>query len=354
MSIGVDRILMVSPDDVSGLAALIGGGLLDPREIVAVIGKTEGNGGANDFTRALATLSVARCIADFTGESLEEVTARVTLIWSGGCEGVISPHATVFSRKSGGNGNGPSLTLGIGRSRVVLPEEIGTLTQVELSAEAVQAAMRDAGITSPADVHYVQVKGPLLTPARIADARARGKQVINADPNASKPMGRGALALGVATALGEVPAQAVTEETLHRDQSLYSSVASTSVGGEVAEIEVVLFGNSASAGSAFRIGHAVLDNVCDAKGIAAAHADAGSGRIAAMFAKAEPAGQILGRRTTMLSDADIHAERHARAALSGAIAAVLGESAVFISGGTEHQCPPPGKAPIAVIARLEG
>lgn len=72
-----------------------------------------------------------------------------------------------------------------------------------------------------------------------------------------------------------------------------------------------------------------------------------------MFAKAEPAGQILGRRTTMLSDADIHAERHARAALSGAIAAVLGESAVFISGGTEHQCPP-GKAPIAVIARLEG
>ena len=156
----------------------------------------------------------------------------------------------------------------------------------------------------------------------------------------------------MAIALDEVRAEAVTAQTLHHDQSLFSSVASTSVGGEVAECEVVLLGDSESAGSAYGIGHAVLDNPCDAKGIAAAHSAAGSGLIAAMFAKAEPVGQIMGRRTTMLSDADIHAERHARAALSGAIAAVLGETAVFISGGTEHQCPP-GKAPIAVIARLK-
>ncbi len=351
MSVGVDRILMASPDDVSGLAALLEAGRLDASEIVAVIGKTEGNGGANDFTRALATLSVATCIAKFSGESPDDVMARVTLIWSGGCEGVLSPHATIFTRREGGSRLGPSLALGLGRSRLVLPEEIGTLTQVDLVANAVRSAMRDAEITSTADINYVQVKGPLLTPARMADAAKRGKPVIGADPNATKPLARGALAMGVAIALGEVAAEAVTAQTLHHDPSLYSSVASTSVGGEVAECEVVLLGNSETAGSAFRIGHGVLNNVCDAAGIKAAHHASGAGEIAAIFAKAEPASQVLGKRTTMLSDADIHAERHARAALSGAIGATLGETAVFISGGTEHQCAP-GKAPIAIISKL--
>ena len=76
-------------------------------------------------------------------------------------------------------------------------------------------------------------------------------------------------------------------------------------------------------------------------------------RIVAIFAKAEapPNGMLRGRRTTMLSDADINYERHARAALGAVIASVTGDAAIFVSGGTEHQCKP-GEAPIAAIVRV--
>ena len=43
-----------SPDDVSGLQALVQEERLDPARVVAVLGKTEGNGCVNDFTRAFA------------------------------------------------------------------------------------------------------------------------------------------------------------------------------------------------------------------------------------------------------------------------------------------------------------
>ena len=71
-------------------------------------------------------------------------------------------------------------------------------------------------------------------------------------------------------------------------------------------------------------------------------------RIAGIFAKADasPDGRIRGRRTTMLSDADINYERHARAALGAVIASITNDPAIFVSGGTEHQCGP-GAAPIA-------
>ena len=39
-------------------------------------------------------------------------------------------------------------------------------------------------------------------------------------------------------------------------------------------------------------------------------------------------------------------------ALGTVIASVTSDPRIFVSGGTEHQCPP-GQAPIAVIVRLE-
>ena len=61
-----------------------------------------------------------------------------------------------------------------------------------------------------------------------------------------------------------------------------------------------------------------------------------------------PDGKVRGQRTTMLSDADINYERHARAALGGMLTALTGDPRVFVSGGTEHQCPP-GHGVIAAI-----
>jgi cyanuric acid amidohydrolase len=340
---------------------------VNPSEIVALIGKTEGNGGANDFTRGYATSSYQTLLAKHLGITADEVSRKIAFVWSGGTEGVLSPHATVFTRAAGkdkGTTSGPRLAMAIEVTRDILPEEVGTMAQVNEVAVATRRCLAAASITDPKDVHYVQVKGPLLTPASIADADKRGKTLRTRDPNGSKPYARGATALGVALGLGEVAEADVTDDAVAKRFDLYSSVASTSAGGELKNCEVLLFGNSPSATGDLRIGHGILQDAIDAGGVREALRSAGlsftgnpteedAKRIVAVFAKAEasPSGAIRGRRNTMLSDADINYERHARAAVGAVIASITLDPAIFVSGGTEHQCAP-GAAPIAAIVRV--
>src|ERR1700704_5817985 len=313
MKIGVHRVAMAAPNDVSELARLIDSKQVNPAEIVAVIGKTEGNGGANDFTRGFATLSYQLLLASRLNTSTEEIGKRVTFVWSGGTEGVLSPHATIFTQSADtGSPDGPRLAIGIGITRDILPEEVGTMTQVNEVAGVVKECLGQAGITDPADVHYVQVKGPLLTPASIADADRRGKTLVTRDPNGSKPYARGATALGVALGLGEVAETDVNDEVVAKRFDLFSSVASTSAGGELKNCEVLLFGNSPSATGDLRIGHGILKDAIDADGVRAGLKSAGltfdcnptedeARRIVAVFAKAEgsPTGAIRGRGTPL-------------------------------------------------------
>jgi len=98
LRVGVHKLPMNSPNDVSALEHLIDKGEVNPAEIVALIGKTDGNGGANDFTRGFATLSYSLTLAKRLSVSPEEVLKRVAFVWSGGTEGVLSPHATLFTR----------------------------------------------------------------------------------------------------------------------------------------------------------------------------------------------------------------------------------------------------------------
>src|SRR2546428_9361015 len=279
MKIGVHKVAMAAPNDVSGLAALIDSGEVDSGEVVALIGKTEGNGGANDFTRGYATLSYQLLLGKHLGMSPEKVGARVAFVWSGGTEGVLSPHATVFTRsamteRSGGSA-GPRLALAVEATRDIAAEEGGTVAQVREVAAAVRRCLQAAEIRGPADVHYVQVKGPLLTPASIAAADRRGAKLVTHDPNGSKVYARGATALGVALGLGEVEESSLTEEGIGRRFDLFSSVASTSAGGELRNCEVLLFGNSLAAASDYRIGHAVLKDAIDADGVLKAIKNAG-------------------------------------------------------------------------------
>jgi cyanuric acid amidohydrolase len=75
-------------------------------------------------------------------------------------------------------------------------------------------------------------------------------------------------------------------------------------------------------------------------------------RIVNIFAKAEaaPDGLVRGLRHTMLNDTDISSTRHARAAVGGLVSGLAGTTAVYVSGGAEHQGPA-GGGPVAVIAR---
>ncbi|MCM2293869.1 ring-opening amidohydrolase [Allorhizobium sp. BGMRC 0089] len=362
MRVGVHKIRMDNPGDVSDLRRQIEAGSINPHEIVAMIGKTEGNGGANDFTRGFATQSLSLLLAPYLDLSPEAVTSRIAFVWSGGTEGVLSPHTTVFTRSEAEPAGAKRLAIGIAMTRDLLPEEVGTMVEVREVAKAVRSALDEAGIDDPGDVHYVQVKGPLLTPASVADAQRRGVKLVTTDPNGSKPYARGATALGVAVALGEVDEAHLSDDAIARRMDLYSSVANTSAGGELRNCEILLFGNSAKAGGDLRIGHAVLRDVVDRDAVLTAIANAAGEnaaadgaleRVKAIFAKAEaPVGGMLrGCRTTMLSDADIHYERHARAALGAVITSVTGDAKIFVSGGTEHQCKP-GEAPIAAIVQV--
>jgi cyanuric acid amidohydrolase len=286
---------------------------------------------------------------------------RVAFVWSGGTEGVLSPHATLFTRAVSSEAHGKRLACGVAVTRDFAPEEVGSLVEVREVAAAVRSAQKEAAITDPKDVHYVQVKGPLLTPAAIADADRRGAKLVTRDPNGSKAFARGATALGVALGLGEIKESELSDAVIAQRMDLFSTVANTSAGGELKNCEILLFGNSEVAGGDLRIGHAILSDVVDADAVRAAARDAigdpkaqiDPERIVAIFAKAEapPNGMLRGRRTTMLSDADINYERHARAALGAVITSVTGDAAIFVSGGTEHQCKP-GEAPIAAIVRV--
>ncbi len=163
MAIEVAKVELKNVQDASGVEACIRNGQFKADEVIAVIGKTEGNGGVNDFTRILADQAF-RAVLKKHGSRSEAEIAKIPMVWSGGCDGVITPHATVFARNAKtGAANKSRLVIGTAMSAEIFPEDIGRPAMVEKVAEGVRAAMRDAGITDPADVHYVQTKTPLLT-----------------------------------------------------------------------------------------------------------------------------------------------------------------------------------------------
>jgi cyanuric acid amidohydrolase len=363
--VDIFRIQMRGPGDVSGLHALVREGRVDPQDIVAILGKTEGNGGVNDFTREYASKTFAAALAEYLGCTSGEVESRVALVMSGGTEGVLSPHATIFVRSAveKKRGGGKRLAIGVAHTRNFLPEELGGQAQIAETALAVHAAMRDAGIDDTSDVHFVQIKCPLLTSERIEEAKQRGHATITGDSYASMAYSRGASALGVALAMGEIDAAAALGSAVLSDWRHYSSVASTSAGVELFCNAVVVMGNSALAAGDNIIGHAVMRDAIDLRGVLEAFYSVGFNpasvltdevgeRVLNVFAKAEPSpeGLIRGMRHTMLDDSDINCTRHARAAVGGLIASVAGCGSIYVSGGAEHQGPP-GGGPIAVIAK---
>jgi len=361
----VIRIAMSSPGDVSGLKSLFASGRLAPGDVLAVLAKTEGNGCVNDYTRGYTTFAYQVLLAETLGVSREEIARKVAFVMSGGTEGVLSPHVTIFARAgAGGTASGPKrLSIGVAHTRDFLPEEIGRMAMVHETARAVRAAMTDAGIDGERDVHFVQIKCPLLTSERSEDARKRGRDVVTTDTYESMGYSRGASALGVGLALGEVDAGRVSDDAICSEWQLQSAVASTSAGVELMNCEIIVMGNAAGAGSDLVIGHSVMRDAIDGEAVREALGSVGihvngsvrtadAERIVNVFAKAEadPSGYVRGRRHTMLNDSDINNTRHARAVVSAVIASIVGDPMVYVSGGAEHQGPP-GGGPVAVIAR---
>ncbi len=363
--IEVRKVPILNVSDASGLSDLIDKGEIEADRVIAVIGKTEGNGGVNDYTRIIADRAFREVLADKGSRSAEEVK-QVPIVWSGGTDGVISPHATVFATVPADSApatDEPRLTVGFAMSEQLLPEEIGRVEMVSKVADAVKAAMERAGITDVADVHYVQTKTPLLTIHTIRDAKSRGKTVWTEHTHESMDLSNGTTALGIAVALGEI--EMPTNDQVMHDRSLFSSVASCSSGVELDQAQVVVVGNARGVGGRYRIGHSVMQDALDQDGIWESIKNAGldlpdrphwtdlQGRLVNVFLKCEVSqdGTVNGRRNAMLDDSDVHWHRQIKACVGGVTAAVTGDPAVFVSVSAAHQGPD-GGGPVAAIVDL--
>ena len=363
-AIEVRKVPIHSVADASELAKLIDDGVMEAHRVVAIIGKTEGNGGVNDYTRIIADRAFREVLV--AKGAPEDQVKQVPIVWSGGTDGVISPHATIFATVDPAKAeqtDEPRLTVGFAMSEPILPEEIGYIGMVKKVADGVKVAMERAGITDPADVHYVQTKTPLLTIHTIRDAKARGQQVWTEHTHESMDLSNGTTALGIAVALGEIDMP--TDADVMHNRALYSSVASCSSGVELDQAQIVVVGNARGVGGRYRIGHSVMNDALDADGIWTAIREAGldlperphtsdlQGRLVNVFLKCEASqdGTVHGRRNAMLDDSDVHWHRQIKSCVGGVTASVTGDPAVFVSVSAAHQGPE-GGGPVAAIVDL--
>lgn len=153
-----------SPADTTALNSLKASGFR-AEQILGVVGKTEGNGCVNDFSRTLAS-HVWDAVIPETAIS----------IFSGGTEGVLSPHVSTVLRSDEPTG----LHAAVSRSRVLKPWQVGTAEHVQAVAETIRSMLAVEKINME-DVQLVLIKCPLLTSSKIATIQASGRKAVTTD-----------------------------------------------------------------------------------------------------------------------------------------------------------------------------
>ncbi len=101
----VHRISAYAPDDASGIAEAIERGDIDPRGIMAVFGKTEGQWLRQRFQPRLCDRD-----ADAIFQPLHAIGRRRENLFRrcpGGTEGAMAPHWTIFERADGNGKDRP-------------------------------------------------------------------------------------------------------------------------------------------------------------------------------------------------------------------------------------------------------
>ncbi|MGP4110671.1 ring-opening amidohydrolase [Streptomyces sp. 4N509B] len=360
------RVETSDPGDVRAVDALAAAGYR-LADVLAVVGKTEGNGCVNDFSR---TLAAARW------ETL--LPPETVTVFSGGTEGVLSPHVNLLvgtdtadpdTADPGGDPGGEQheqhdrydrgLVAAAARTRILAPEEVGRAAQVTAVRHTVEGLLARLGL-APDETHLVLVKCPLLTSERVAACRAEGGEPVTEDTYESMARSRAAASLGIALALGEcTPEQAdaalASGPASGAGARVWSSRASASAGAELTDCHVLVLGTSTAARSRLRAVHGTMADAIDLTTLTGLfdHVRRAGGEVVQVFAKAEadPAGTVRGVRHTMLTDSDLHATRHARAAVGGLLSALAGHTALYVSGGAEHQGPP-GGGTVTVVYRV--
>lgn len=338
---------MASAGDASGIRRALARIPSARLRQLAVIAKVEGTATLNDSSRELASARIASELARSGGAKLSQKTLEILSV---GCEGLITPGGWLIASLKGKSRAKaslvpmpPGLVMGAARSAPIRMQDRAGLRHVAFAADAVRAAMREAGLDAKS-VALVLIKSPILIPGATGAIAAEQRRHIG-----STGASRGAAALGAAIALGEIRKSAVNAGSLCADASLHSERTMAFSGTETDCCEAVVFGHRQGGDSSLRLDRAVLADLIDRaslEGLAA-----GGGALSAMFFKAGigPGGLLRGRRTTVLSS-ELAADKQLRAAASGVVGAVLGTTRAFISGGAEHQAAP-GACLAAVIRK---
>ncbi|KAL4862429.1 cyanuric acid hydrolase/Barbiturase [Aspergillus spectabilis] len=319
-----------SPADTSPLAKLEKDGY-QASDVIAVVGKTEGNGCVNDFSRTLST---------HVWES--KVPSSAVTVFSGGTEGVLSPHVTLLVHAKKRTG----LVACSGQTRDFAPHDVGSDVQVQEVSETVSLMIEQAGIDKES-VHLVLIKCPLLTSTDIDNVRKAGQIPVTVDTYESMAVSRYASALGIAVALGEISLEKASGAMHQHQETVWSARASCSSGAELQNCHIMILAEDPlEPRGQLRATSSYMKDAMDANVVLdiLSKVNEENGKVVQVFAKAEadPSGSIRGLRHTMNTDSDIHSTRHARAAVGGLIGGLVGDSAVYISGGGEGQGPPGG------------
>ena len=189
--IEVRKVPILKVTDASGMDELIDKGVFKADDVLAIVGKTEGNGGVNDYTRILADRA-------FRGGARQE---RAPALWeevSPDPAGLVRWHLTASSARTRRSSprvpadqapasDEPRVSVGIAMSEE--DPARGHRPRRRWSRRSPRACARRwsvAGITDPADVHYVQTKTPLLVLEH--DQRRQGTRHRRSSPR--RPAGR--------------------------------------------------------------------------------------------------------------------------------------------------------------------
>ena len=240
-------------------------------------------------------------------------------IFSGGTEGVLSPHITFVVRAEHDTG----LVGTVGHTRAFAPHEVGSSEQGRQVAETVTKMMREGSIEAQ-DVHLVLVKCPLLTSAKLEAIRAQRQKPTTTDTYDSMARSRYASALGIAAALGEMPEDGIEPQMV--SEEAWSSRASCSSGAELEDCHILILASAPvcgpKSGESLNIVSKHMEDAMDAKAVLELleKVKSARGKVVQVFAKAEadPQGHVRGFRHTMNTDSDIHSTRHARAEIGRA------------------------------------
>jgi cyanuric acid amidohydrolase len=338
------KLNMAHPGDVSELTALLESGDVQAEHIKAIIAQTEGDG----YSRGYSTLAFQVLLSKYLGWTYEQIFDRIPMMMIGKTGGLMSPHYTLFIKKpTVGASNIVSeekvkrFVFGVASSRPLMPEEIGTEVQVDLTRDTVLAAMTDAGLHMD-DVHCVEIKCPW----GIGGSRSKASS-----------------ALGSAVALNEVNRSEITEQSINGDHSLFSLKTSVSAGNEQYAVRVIVMGNAFGSTSPLLVGSGVMQDAFDLEGLLQTFEGLGihanpllsnedKSRFVQIFvnAGADALPHVRGQRHTMHTDAlSMHAGIMAKAAANAVVGSYVGDATILCSAGSEHQGPQGSNLIAAVI-----